>query len=374
MELHLIAAVCGNALSTPNVFSPATCPPPFTAATCPQHSASSGADLTEDHRFGFLRQNSKLNTFELEYDFTHRVTAHLGYRFEAREINHNVYDFQDLTYYPSLPTRGPCATVVLVNGVCNTTSSESDNVTTDMHAHAALAGISARPTDAFRASFDVEIFTADNAPTRISPRNLQHYKGRVNYKPKNWLDVSGAVNVLESRDNVPEVLHREHNRNYGFTMSMNPKPRFGTDFGYNYDDVYSTTNICYVLTSTPPASSTLCDSGPPLFSAVSLYTSKVHFAYVNFMFKPQERVTARVGYNLTSTSGSTPTLADPSVLTFVGFNYHKPTASLDVNLAKGIVWRTAWGYFDYNEKFLSTPLLARDFQSNAVTLSMRYEF
>jgi len=361
-------------LSTPNTFDPATCPPPFTAATCPQHSASSGADITEDQRFNFLRQNSKLNTFELEYDFTHRVTGHLGYRYEDREINNNFYDFQNLTFYPSLANRGPCASVTLVNGVCFTTATSNDAETIDVHAHSVLAGISARPVDAFRASFDLELFSADNAPTRISPRNLQHYKGRASYKPKNWLDVSGTVNVLESRDNVPEILHREHNRNYGVTTSLNPRPTFGMEFGYNYDDVYSTTNICYVLTSTPPTNSTACGAGTPFFSAISLYSETIHFGYTNLMFKPQPRVTARVGYNLTSTSGSTPTLADPTILTSLGFNYHKPTASLDVNLAKGLTWRTAWGYYDYNEKFLPSPLLARDFQSNSVTLAMRYEF
>jgi len=52
-------------LSTPNVYDPATCPPPYTAATCPQHSASSGADVIQDQRFDFLRHNAKLNTFEL---------------------------------------------------------------------------------------------------------------------------------------------------------------------------------------------------------------------------------------------------------------------------------------------------------------------
>lgn len=360
-------------LSTPNVFSPATCPPPYTAATCPQHNASSGADVTQDHRWDFLGQNSKLNTFELEYDFTRRLTGHVGYRYETRAITNNQVDFADLTWYPSLATRGGCTTI-LTDGSCQTTTTLSSNEVIDVHAHSVLAGFSARPTDKFRTSFDFELFSADNAPTRISPRNLQHYKGRANYKPKPWLDISGTVNVLESRDNVPEILHREHNRNYGFTTSLNPKPRFGFEFGYNYDDVYSTTNICYVTTSTPPANSTLCSAGAPYFSAVSLYSNKVQFGYTNFMFKPAPRVTANVGYNLTSTSGSTPTLADPTILTSLGFNYHKPSASLDVNLAKGLTWRTAWGYYDYNEKFLPAPLLARDFQANSATLSLRYEF
>jgi hypothetical protein len=189
-----------------------------------------------------------------------------------------------------------------------------------------------------------------------------------------WFDVSGTVNVLESRDNVPEILHREHNRNYGFATSLTPRPRFGFEFGYNYDDVFSTTNICYILASTPPVNSTACGAGSPYFSAISLYTNKVHFGYTNFMFKPRPRVTLNLGYNLTNMSGFSPTLSDPTIVTSLGFNYHKPSAAMDVNLARGLTWRTAWGYYDYNEKFLPAPLLARDFQSNLATLSMRYEF
>lgn len=360
--------------STPNVFDLATCPPPFTAATCPQHSASSGADVTQDQRFNFLRQNAKLNTFEMEYDFTPRISGHLGYRYETREIVSTFFDFQNLAFYPTLPNRGACAGLPVVNGVCNASAASSGAETINVHAHSLLAGVAARPTDKLRTTFDLEWLSADNAPTRISPRNLQHYKARVSYKPHPWLDLAGTVNVLESRDNVPEILHREHNRNYGFSTTMNPKPNFGFDFGYNYDDVYSTTNMCYVTASTPPANSTLCSTGIPYFSAVSLYTEKVHYGYTNIMFKPAPHVTANVGYNLTSTSGSVPTLADPTALTSIGFNYHRPTAALDFYLAKGVTFRTGWGYYDYNEKFLPAPLLARDFQSNSATLSLRYEF
>src|SRR5439155_6262936 len=120
-------------------------------------------------------------------------------------------------------------------------------------------------------------------------------------------------------------------------------------------------------TSTPPANSTLCGSGAPYFSAVSLYRDRVHFAYATFMFKPVPRVTANLGYNLTSSSGDTPILANPAMLTSLGFNYHKPAAGVDLNLAKGFTWRSEWGYYDYNEKYSSFPLSPRDFQSNAAT-------
>ena len=91
------------------------------------------------------------------------------------------------------------------------------------------------------------------------------------------------------------------------------------------------------------------------------------------MFKPTSRVTANLGYNLTSTSGETliltptqTTLGPPAI------NFHKPTASVDVELAKGFAWRTAWNYDDYKEKPAPGPLAPRDFQSNSATRSLRY--
>src|SRR5579859_2581052 len=103
-------------LSNPNVFTPGSCPPPFTAATCPQHSASSSADVVVDALNQFLKQTSAINTFEIEYQFTPRVSAYIGYRFERREITDNDADFQIQTFFPgptaALANRGACAPAV----------------------------------------------------------------------------------------------------------------------------------------------------------------------------------------------------------------------------------------------------------------------
>jgi len=226
-------------------------------------------------------------------------------------------------------------------------------------------------------NFDMELFSADNSPTRTTPRNLQRYKTRINYKAKDWVSVSGTVNILESRNNVTDVLHREHDRNYGFTLALNPNPRVAFEFGYNYDDIFSTTNICYVFGFVPPPGTTTCaaSGGAPFISGVSLYDNKINFGYMNFMFKPAKRVTANLGYNLTSTSGNTTILnPTPNTLGPLGLNFHKPAAWVDFDLVRGLTWRTAWGYYDYNEKSNPGPLPPRDFQSNLATLSLRYAF
>jgi hypothetical protein len=72
--------------SVPNAYNPATCPPPFTAAACPQHTSSSGPDMTSANINNFLGQDMKINTFDLEYDFTKWMTAHLGFRYQRRDI------------------------------------------------------------------------------------------------------------------------------------------------------------------------------------------------------------------------------------------------------------------------------------------------
>lgn len=354
-------------------YDPTVCPP-----TCPTHGSSSPADIDNSAFQRFLGQDSKYNTFEVEYDFTRRFGAHLGYRFGRRRIQSFLFTNVDELFYPSNPNRGDCATVPLnPDGTCSfagLTDSETENI--EVNEHSAIFGIWAHPSDKLRLVYDMELFSGDNSPTRITPRNLQRYKGRIHYKPAGWVNVSGTVNVLESRNNVSDIFHREHNRNYGFSLMLNPKPRFGMELDYNYQDVFSTTNICFVITSTP-TSNTVCNAvpGQNYISAISLYDNKVHYGYASFMVMPVNRVTLNLGYDLTSTSGAQTILGPtPNTLGPLGLNFHKPFASFELALVKGLSWRTAWNFYDYNEKSIAFPLIPRDFQSNSATLSMKYAF
>jgi len=185
-------------LSNPNVFSTATCPPPFTAATCPQHSASSGPDTVNDSLYEFIRHDQKSNLFELEYDFTRLFTAHAGYRYEKRNIADNVFDYQNQTYYPTLVTRGGCTLPAVAGvvgagpGVCNNLVTTVNTSALEINGHSLLAGFTARPVKGLRIGFDTELFYADNAYTRISPRHLQAYNLRVNYKPTEWITLGSS--------------------------------------------------------------------------------------------------------------------------------------------------------------------------------------
>lgn len=373
-------------LSTPNVFTPATCPPPFTAATCPQHVIGSAADLIVDNRNDFLRQDRKTNTFLLEYDLTKWITAHVGYRFERREITQRIADTQTQTFFPgptaALATRGNCASTSLFvhsvnpDGTCTAIVPSADvgQDFAEINGHTGLIGVSLRPTNNFRISADAEFLSADNQFFRISPRHLQDYRIRANYKPQDWVTLGAAVRVLENRNTSFDIGNLQHDRSFAFSgVFAPPEAMWSLDLSYDYNDVFSQTNICFAATPNfaPPGAITCPPTTSPI-PGVSVYTDLSHSASGSFVVKPWRRVTAGAGYAITSTSGNTLILNPTAPTGPLSFNYHLPTASLAVELSKNLIYKAGWNYYDYNEKSAPGPTLPRDFRGNAFTLSLRY--
>lgn len=356
--------------SKPNLFDPAICPAPFTAATCPQHNASSGPDVNQDFLNQFLRQDTKLNTFQVEYDFSRRMTGYLGYRYERREITDNDSDIQLETFFPTLPNRGDCAGLPLVNGVCTVTVTDSGADFIPINGHSALIGFSARPMDKLRVSFDSEFYYADNVFTRIAPRQLQVYRVRTTYKPENWLNLGGTVSIRENRNNTADIGNLQHNRSYAISAVIAPaQARWGLDLSYDYSDIFSQTNICFVATPAPPNA---LSCGTPFLQGVSVYNEQAHYGAGSIYLKPISRVTAAVGYTITSSTGDTLILNPIAPTGPLSFNYHLPTASVIVQLSKTLFYKTGWNFYDYNEKSAPGPTLPRDFRGNVFTMSLRY--
>jgi hypothetical protein len=359
-----------NLLTTPNPYSAATCPTP-TSPGCPQHTTSSGADVVTDSLSDFLRQADTLNTFELEYQFTRRINGYLGYRFGRRNIADINTDNQVSVFYPTLPNRGACAGLPLVAGVCTVaTVLSSENDTVQINAHSALGGFSARPTDRWRLNGDIELMSADNAFTRISPRHLQLYRVKANYRPKDWVNLGAAVYIRENRNTALDIGNLQHNRSYSFNGTFMPvSNKWGFDLAYDYNDIFSQTRICYVSTPTPPGA---LSCGSPFLSGISVYNELSHFASGSLYLKPVPRVTANLGYTVTSSNGSTLILNPNAPTGPLSFNYHLPLATVAVQLQKHWVFKTAWNYYNYTEKSDAGPTLPRDFLGNVYTLSMRY--
>jgi hypothetical protein len=357
-----------NLLTTP--VNPAGCNPAV-PATCPVHTNSSSADLINEFYNEFLRQDSKMNTFQVEYDFTRHMTAYVGYRYENREITRNDNLLQVQTFLPSLPNRGGCPVSSTVGGVCTLNVTDNGNDFIPINANSALFGFSAHPTDKLRVNADMELYYADNTLTRISPRHLQFYRLRGTYKARDWMTIGGAVNIRENRNADFDIGNFQHNRSYAFTTVIAPpQASWGVDLTYNYNDIFSQSNICFAETpSTAPLSPTC---GTPFLTGVSTYSELTNFGSISGYFKPARRVTANVGYNITSSTGDTLILNPNAPTGPLSFNYHLPMVMVAVELARNLTYKTGWNYYDYNEKSAPGPTLPRDFHGNVLTLSLRY--
>jgi hypothetical protein len=400
-----------NPLLPLGIFDTTNCPSPFTANTCPQHSTSSPADLSAGVVITFLGQRVWYNTSQIEYDFTHRMGARVGFRYGNRVLSASDHDTVNYSgagpgsvtipgvgtinltslgevYFPGAHTngatlafRGDCSATTTItctpqaNGSAIATGLVGDpsRSTDTRHEFSGLIGLWARPVDELRLNLDVELFSADEPFTRISPRNLQHYKGRLNWRPEEWITVGAAFNVLESRNNVTNINHLEHNRSWSFDLAMDPKPQYGFDVGLDYNDVFSSTNICYALTSNP-SPTTICPSPNPV-QGISIYRTKGYFGYGSLHFRPVNRLYIYMGTYMSRVTGGTSFLAPTAPPGPLQYIYYKPYAGFDVQIYQGLSWRTAYNFHDYKET--STPDLAtpgRNFHANLVTLSLKYAF
>jgi hypothetical protein len=388
---------------------------PYNQAGCPQHNSSSGADITNEFVSQFLGQDVKANTIELKYDFSKRVSAHIGYMYRDRTISDfsATFDTGEI-YFPGgttgnagndfLAARGDCALVggVLPAGcVLNANGSVQEGSPTNLvpeagndtarnlyliHESAGIAGVTARITENFRVTADIMAGYNDNSFTRISPRQLQSYKIHAIYSPKPWAKIDGAVDIHENRDNVSMVSNLEHGRTYSFVTTLSPSSNLWVDFGFHYMDIYTQTEICFVDTGSTifttanspcpvPAEVT---AGVPL-GTLSFYASKDYYAYGDVMWKPFRRVTTMLGYNGSIVRGNTTFLNPLTPTGTLDFNYLRPFVNLTVDLYKGISYKTSWNYFGYNDHGVANPiglaaLPAQDFNGSNVTFAVKYVF
>ena len=394
------------------------CPgPTYSADTCPQHSGSS-ADVLSQLVSRFLGQNIRSNTFQLEADFTKRFSGRIGYLYESRRIADldNIVNKTEI-YFPGgggnagnffLAARGDCsAPTNILNCTANADGSltftgqnlgDTERDITTITQHVALVGVVVRPMDTLRIHGDFEFGYSRGVNegqlfsfTRVWPRQVQGYKIHATYTPRPWASIDGAVDISENRNNVTTVNDLEHSRTYSFVTVLSPNSKFTFDIGYNYSDIHAEVLICFRDAGFPNIPFTTATNPCPVFDpveqptvnlgATSTYTSGQHYFYGGVMWKPVKRVTLNVGYNGTFVGGNTLFLNPRQPAGPLAFNYQKPFAKIQVDLYKGLSYRTEWNYYGYNGKALDNPdpvygltIGSRDFNGSTATFALRYAF
>ena len=251
-----------------------------------------------------------------------------------------------------------------------------------IHEYTPLIAFWAKPTPSLRFNFDWEHTNNDDAIVRIGSRKEARYRIQSNFTPKPWAVLAASINLWEASNGDALTDYRGHNRNYGFTANLTPRERFGFDFTYNYNDSMQNAFICFndSDTSLPVvANAGSCtangynDTKNPLLTD-GRYTSNTHYGMASVMFKPHTRVTAQIGYGITSVGGQTPQFIALQPFGSLQYNYHQPLANVSVNIGHNLTTIYAWNYYQYGEKSFVGPTDPRYFHANNVTFSLRWAF
>ncbi|HVB34820.1 MAG TPA: hypothetical protein VNJ52_10675 [Patescibacteria group bacterium] len=387
------------------LFNPATCPAPYTADACPQHdSTSAGADAATGYQRSYLAQDFRSNTFELIYDFTPKVGGHVGYRYTKRiitDINTQLFYTAEI-FYPGGTVgaaRGDCASgcapgpngSLVFTGLAS--GSDAYNQAANIDGNSALFGLWVRPARNFRTSFNLELFSADQSFTRITPRLLRHYQINSTYTPVAWANITGTIDIVDSSNDVTEVQNKNHDRSYSISTTFMPASRFSFDLSYNYNDIYTQALACYTVGFGPlPTGAAACPfaASPVPVAAITTYSSKTDYAGADMMVKPIKQLTFTFGYS-GSFVRSTPSWFNPlssysvpflDPLTPYGplrYNYQQPYVRMNWDVYRGLSYTASWNYYGYNSRGNDNPvglapLGTEDFNGNNMTMSARYAF
>lgn len=345
--------------------------PAYTSALNPAgNPLPAPADSVDNMLFNaFLGENTKSNEVQVHYDLA-RGGAMIGYRYRHTlyHVAETTNDFGD----PSAPTIPP---------TLDSNEFGGPNNFVEVNSHSALGAIWVRPTDKLRANADLELTTADNFLTRISPRRLLRYAFRTRYQPKRRIVLSAHVDSWERRNGISDIQYNAHNRNFGATATFTQSDRLTWELAYNYNNIASNAFICYqtaaayaaiTVPGTTPQGPCLLDA--PLYS-YETFANRDHFVSATLMAKPIKRVTARLGYSIVASDGDATILNPLQPYGSLRSRWQQPIAELQIEIAKDWSAIGRWNYYDYNETnpFFG-PTAPRNFHANLATVGVRYAF
>jgi hypothetical protein len=328
-----------------------TCTDTTTCSLLTPLSATTQSVTTTADQLSF-NQSWKRNQVDLVWDGSKHFGGRIGFRY-GDKVFHHILDF--------------------------TTGDEDRTV---VHEYTPLVAFWAKPAPGLRFNFDWEHTNNDNAIVRIGPRKETRYRIQGNYTPKPWAVLGSSINLWESSNGDSLTDYRGHNRNYGFTANLTPRERFGFEFAYNYNDTMQNAFICFNDSDTTLA--VVVNAGNCTLNGYNdtkntlltdgRYTNSTHYGMASVMFKPTTRVTAQVGYSLTSTAGQTPQFNSMQPLGSLQYDYHQPLANIAVDIGHNLTAKAGWNYYQYGEGSFVGPTNPRYFHTNNATFSLRWAF
>jgi hypothetical protein len=326
-----------------------SCALPTCSVLTPISDTTQSATTTAEQLF--FNQNWNRNETDLVWDISSRLGVHGGFRYGARDFN----NFDSAT-------------------------ATTNNIT--IHEYTPLVGLWVKPITGMRLNFDWEHSSYDNVLVRIGPRDESRYRINTRYTPKPWVVIGSSINLWKSSNGDVLTQYHGHNYNYGVSASLTPIERFGFDFSYNYNDYQQSALVCFndadltlpvVINAGSCTTNGFNDTKNNLLTN-GYYTNSTHYGMALVMFKPIRRVTAHVGYSITSTNGQTPQFNSLQPAGTLQYNYQQPLADVAYYIGHNVTAKAGWNYYQYGEGSFVGPTDPRNFHANNVAMSLLWAF
>jgi len=320
---------------------------------------------------GFLGMRSFNNVVQLEYNPDRHVGMHVGYMVRHERV-----------FYADPQSADTAAGLVPFDGSTITPNYQGPEF-----------GVWLKPNPKLRINIEAEVLTNIGCQTcaspesifitRISPKQKQNYRGRVNYKPVHWADLAGTINWWEARNGESDTQFNQHNRNVGVVASIFPNAKVSLNLSYNYTDILQAAYICYNGSYIAPG--TMVNGCPTYNPANTSPNNNPNWIYSNYnnttnffnglvVWRPVKKLTANIGYGITKTDGNTTLLNILQPLGPSQFTYQQPLGSVSYEVVKDWSLNAYWNYDQYAEGSFVGPTLPRYFHDNRTVLSVRYAF
>ena len=296
--------------------------------------------------YGYFGQKFMTNNATVSWDASSRATLALTYRYRTHSI---------------------------VQGAGTGTASSVINI----NENGGIFNAALRPTAQWRLNGTVELLFDDNAFTPIGPRQTRHYRLHTLYKPRPWATVSSAFNDLERHNNTNNtgvtpidgpLGHVDHTRNIGVGLTLAPNEHYGIDVNYDYSDVYTSTNACYLngATATLPGTASTTSTGaanicPGVFVRGSttvlsdwgptkdFMDAPTQYASVGVNYSPNKVIRTAAGYRISSVSGNQFFADAQQVNGSLQSAYQSPYVNVAWTVHPGWIWRAEYNYYGYGE-------------------------
>ena len=254
-----------------------------------------------------------------------------------------------------------------------------------------LLGVVIQPTNMVRINVNYDAMDSKNAnsatPTntymRLQPNRLYHLRARVKVTPYKWINFAATGNNFGAQNNDPLVNHHEHNNDFSLGTQIIPSDTFSMDLNYAHDDVFSSTDICYVYSGTPglpgggnngTCSTAVEPNGASYYLlGTGFYDTPTTFFSGAVHYSPSSKFQFNGGAMVNSVNGKAEQLNPQMVPGSLNSRVVSPFADLVVKVAPQWSWHGNWIHRGYNESSLPGPA-GRNFNGEIVTLGVIYAF